>query len=935
MADFTFLGELGQTLFTIPGWNGGTVDDLDNYLRSLGVTTDRDKSWFYRTGQDAGYWINTAFYDENGNELDTDEVINRLSTGNKDIYVTPQHGRFLANTRKKIRGMLSAFGLKVKEGGEWLIDNLIENMGYDKERGTWVDITKIGDKAVTTATKTDFDKLKGLLKKNNIVGNDTSTSLVSGNWSLPLEIKHVAAYQNQVAIDLLTETASYLKAAGYTISDTTITKIALGQIVEERLTEDELTEEERKHLGLFSVSIESYGSASNADDRLAFRAVYCTNNLDADYNISASEDGYILAGTYLIEKKDYAVGPISTSAENGKMFYASGGINKGEIETDYAVLENAYEPYRPVWQNAITGGKYRSDVDYAEPILDKENKITEYVLTINGEKKLWNEFNGIIAFSASGNEYHSLYGEHLYPNFGALGTASVAFIVGDAVNISEDSEYYATFYNIYENIIGMDYTSAIVYSLSRGDDSHYERSTKEDPRNTVTPRAGFAYGTIHTTGIQNGININFEKTDDNAQVVDPDKTLEEQYEGWVSNGKAIVETYPRDDTLTQDKGIALPFPVAEDATQEVAQDGTKVWDYTKAAEDAIGAAAVDKAAEIDAATKIDAALVNPTINPVIPGGKVDITTPSGVGSGGLWAIYNPTVAQIQNFGKWLWEDPVEGLTQPGDTLKKLFQNPMDAIISLHKIYVTPTTGGSQNIKVGYLDSGVSSNIVTNRYVTKSLGTVKITPLNANFMDFDGVELTIFLPFIGMRSLDTSICMGATLSLTYRVDILTGAIVASLTVQKNNISGVVYQWVGNMLESVPLTSSNFSQAVNAIIGLVGSAVTTIATGGATAPMIAGAGINALGRAGTSIQNCGSIGGNAGALASKTPYIVYSIVQTYNPYNWQKIKGIPDNVTQTVGKQAGYIEADEITGNTTMTDEEFRECEQVFATGVFIN
>lgn len=932
MADFTFLGELGKTLFTIPGWNGGTVEDLDNYLRSLGVTTDKDKSWFYRTGQDAGYWLNTAFYDENGNELDTEEVINRLNTGNKDIYITPQHGRFLANTRKKIKGMLSAFGLKVKEGGEWLIDNLIENMGYDAARGTWVDITKIGDKAVTTATKTDFEKLKGLLKKNNIVGNDTSTSLVSGNWSLPLEIKHVAAYQNQVAIDLLTETASYLKAAGYTISDTTIRNIALGELVKESLTNEELTEEERTHLGLFSISLIP---SDLETDELRIQAVYCTNNLDADYNISASEDGYILAGTYLIEKKSYAIGPISTSKENGRMFYLSGAIIKGEIKSDFIVLKNAYEPYKPVWQNAATSGKYRNDVDYAEPILDKENKITEYVLTINGEKKLWKEFDGIIAFSVSGNEYHSIYGEHLYSNFGALGTASVAFIVGKALNISEDSEYNSTFYNIYEDIIGMNYTSAIVYSISKGVSGNYEKSTKEDPLNTVFPRVGFAYGTIHTTGIQNGININFEKTDDNAQVVDPDKTLEEQYEGWISNGKAIVETYPKDDTLTQDKGVALPFPVAEDATQEVAQDGTRVWDYTKAAEDAIGAAAVDKAAEIDAATKIDAALVNPTINPVIPGGKVDITTPSGTGSGGLWAIYNPTVAQIQNFGKWLWEDPVEGLTQPGDTLKKLFQNPMDAIISLHKIYVTPTTGGSQSIKVGYLDSGVSSKIVTNRYVTKSLGAVKITPLNANFMDFDGVELTVFLPFIGMRSLDTSICMGATLSLTYRVDILTGAIVASLTVQKNNISGIVYQWVGNMLESVPLTSANFSQAVNAVIGLVGSAVTTIATGGATAPMIAGAGINAIGSAGTSIQNCGSIGGNAGALASKTPYIVYSIVQTYNPYNWINIKGIPDNVTQTIGSQSGYIEADEITGNTIMTDDEYRECEQMFATGVFIN
>ena len=60
-----------------------------------------------------------------------------------------------------------------------------------------------------------------------------------------------------------------------------------------------------------------------------------------------------------------------------------------------------------------------------------------------------------------------------------------------------------------------------------------------------------------------------------------------------------------------------------------------------------------------------------------------------------------------------------------DTLSKLFNDPMDAVIGLHELYATPSTQGDTTIKAGYLDSEVQSKLVGNRYTTINCGSVVV------------------------------------------------------------------------------------------------------------------------------------------------------------------------------------------------------------------
>ena len=96
----------------------------------------------------------------------------------------------------------------------------------------------------------------------------------------------------------------------------------------------------------------------------------------------------------------------------------------------------------------------------------------------------------------------------------------------------------------------------------------------------------------------------------------------------------------------------------------------------------------------------------------------------------LYAIYNPTTQQVKDLGAWLWSPNFV------DQILKVFSNPMEAIISLHKIYGTPHTANNpQNIKVGYLDSGVSSKVVDEQYITIDCGTVKMYEQYGNVFDY--------------------------------------------------------------------------------------------------------------------------------------------------------------------------------------------------------
>lgn len=324
------------------------------------------------------------------------------------------------------------------------------------------------------------------------------------------------------------------------------------------------------------------------------------------------------------------------------------------------------------------------------------------------------------------------------------------------------------------------------------------------------------------------------------------------------------------------------------------------------------------------------------------GNKLDTPNPPDTGTGNtppvvlptgsaeaLYKIYNPTQAEINSFGAWLWSSNFV------DQLLKVFNNPMESIIGLHKIYASPIIGGRSNIKVGYLDSGVSSNFVSNQYTKIDCGTVNLQEYFGNVFDYSPyTSIELYLPCIGFVQLDAGNVMRSSINITYTVDVLTGACIAEVNVKRDGSGGVLYSYSGNCASQYPLSSGSYMGIVSSVIGVAGSIVGTVASGGSLAPLALGA-TSGLLNAKTHVQHSGSLSGNSGVMGGKIPYLVITRPQTNMAENYQHLQGIPSNTYVQLSACHGFVKVKNVNvQNINAESEELEEIKTLLLDGVII-
>ena len=321
---------------------------------------------------------------------------------------------------------------------------------------------------------------------------------------------------------------------------------------------------------------------------------------------------------------------------------------------------------------------------------------------------------------------------------------------------------------------------------------------------------------------------------------------------------------------------------------------------------------------------------NPPTNPpdTGDGDTPPVVPPSGSASS-LYAIYNPTLSQINSFGAWLWTDNFV------DQIKKLFNDPMQAIIGLHKVYATPATGGAQTIKVGYLDSGVSAKVVSNQYTTIDCGSVSLSEYFGNVFDYEPyTKVNLYLPFIGIVPLSVGEVMRSTIHVVYHVDVLTGACLAEVKIKRDSAGGTLFQYSGNAAVQYPISSGSYMGIISGIMSIAGGVAGTIATGGAAMPVLLGAGAS-IGRMHTDISHSGNFSGNAGAMGIKKPYLIIDRPQTALAKNFPNYIGYPSNTTVKLSSCSGFTKVREIhLENVPATNNELSDIEMKLKGGIII-
>lgn len=325
----------------------------------------------------------------------------------------------------------------------------------------------------------------------------------------------------------------------------------------------------------------------------------------------------------------------------------------------------------------------------------------------------------------------------------------------------------------------------------------------------------------------------------------------------------------------------------------------------------------------------------PNDDPVTDPTDVPALPDTDIGNCGLFTMYTPTLSQIQSLGSFLWT----GLFDP-DNFKKLFTNPMDCIIGLAILPCVPTAAGTKHIKFGSVDSEITSSYISTQYKQFECGSVTIKKQVGSFLDYTDTKISIFLPFIGFRELATTDVMGATISVTYNVDCLTGSCVAFV---KHSERGVMYAFNGSCIANIPLSGTNFSGAIQNAVSTVASGVGVLAgLASGAAPITAMSAVSMLNSAANTalnakptIQRSGNIGGAAGLLSGKRPFIIierpnYSVPDFIGNY-----EGRVCNKTAKLGNLSGFTMVEKIhLDNIDATAEELNEIDKLLKEGVIL-
>jgi len=358
-------------------------------------------------------------------------------------------------------------------------------------------------------------------------------------------------------------------------------------------------------------------------------------------------------------------------------------------------------------------------------------------------------------------------------------------------------------------------------------------------------------------------------------------------------------------------------------------------------------------------------------------------TPVPSGQPGFIQVYHPQPAKFIEFGRWLW------VTYADATIDKIWNNPFDGVIGAHELYASPSDDGYSTIRCGFLDSGVETQIVRQRYTQINCGSMVIPEYWGNYLDYSPYsQAMLYLPFIGIVPLEVDDIVGHAVNVLYHVDSYTGSCIAQVTVARENYSNTLYQFSGNCSVEIPLagasqaqikaalmTANAYQNAANvsatmSTIGGIGSGLSSIINGfggGAFSNTPAGMAIGAIsgfagatgsvinGLAGAEtqraygaaqhtanmlsgksiVQHSGSFGSSHGAMGIKKPYIIIRrpIQKVVNGY--EKLYGYPAHKQVIIGACTGFLRCREVHVLSSLaTDAEKAKIESLLTSGVYV-
>lgn len=317
---------------------------------------------------------------------------------------------------------------------------------------------------------------------------------------------------------------------------------------------------------------------------------------------------------------------------------------------------------------------------------------------------------------------------------------------------------------------------------------------------------------------------------------------------------------------------------------------------------------------------------------------------------GFVSIWTPTEGQVEKLAAYLWTTDI--LT--GAFWKKIIQNPLDLIFGLQimPVPIYHTEGESEprredeylamndNVVLGWTNTRIKMDYIPEQFIEVDCGEIDMEEYWKAYLDYAPyTKIDIYLPYIGVKTLNTNDCMSRTIHLKYKIDLASGSCVAIIKCDDS----VYYHFSGNCASAVPLTAVQMQEVIrNAMTTAVAVGAAVMTAGAESSPLAVGAAKAAAAASaartvmtGPEYHRSGSNASTTGLMSVQTPYLIITRPRQALPENQNTYTGYPSFITEQIGDLTGYTEIEIIhMHDLTCTSEEFTEIEDLLLKGVII-
>lgn len=262
---------------------------------------------------------------------------------------------------------------------------------------------------------------------------------------------------------------------------------------------------------------------------------------------------------------------------------------------------------------------------------------------------------------------------------------------------------------------------------------------------------------------------------------------------------------------------------------------------------------------------------------------------------GMVSLYSVNTAQLRNLGNYLWD------TNFIEQIKKLFQSPLDNIITLQSVPIASHAmrGTASNIIIGNVDTQVASIMkLSTSYYEVNCGSITVPEIFKSFADYNGyVFIDLVLPYIGVVRINPDDIVGGRINVVYHIDVFSGACVAFVNCYTNGVWTVLSEHSGNITAQFPITGANFASVYIGAINSIGASVSGNTVGAFNSAM----------NMKPQYARSGGVTSSSGIMGIQRPYLIFSTPKYIIAENFRDIKGYTSNLKVRVGDCSGFLKA----------------------------